>query len=268
LGKPSIFSREYEKRMRKRRRNAIMISLAIVLLISALIIKVVCNPIDYTNIKNNMQAWIDSDTSNSTEEKNEVINEEKDTGEKIVEEPQKPLEEYINITLANGSNEKAIYVDDNNRGKVFKTLDPIDKGASFDISKSGKQMLVADTNLIITLYNIDGTTKIISKDQYVSTNGSVFTKESAIQSNPAYLWNANPKFISDDKIIFVTNRPYFGGANLKQYLWMTDITTGEDKVFWELAGSSIEIGEKEEKGIKVTVDGKIYYIDVNGNYIQ
>ena len=129
-------------------------------------------------------------------------------------------------------------------------------------------MIVTDTNLVITLYNVDGTTKIISKDQYISSSGGVFTKEATMQANPEYLWNANPKFISEEKIIFVSNRPYFGKAVLKQYLWMTDIQTDADKVFWELAGANIDIGEKEEKGIKVTIDGKIYYMDVNGNYVQ
>ena len=71
MGKPSIFSKEYEKRMKRRRRNVIIISLVIVLVISVLIIKVVCNPIDYTNIKKNIQAWIDSDTTNVSEQTEE-----------------------------------------------------------------------------------------------------------------------------------------------------------------------------------------------------
>lgn len=49
---------------------------------------------------------------------------------------------------------------------------------------------------------------------------------------------------------------------------MTDISNNEDKVIWDLAGANIEIGEKEEKGVKITVDGRVYFIDVNGNYIQ
>ena len=63
MGKPSIFSREYEKKMRKRRRNTIIISLAILVVIAGIIIKVIYNPIDYTNIKKNIQAWIDSDST-------------------------------------------------------------------------------------------------------------------------------------------------------------------------------------------------------------
>ena len=273
MGKPSIFSREYEKKMKRRRRNVLIISLTIVLVVSVLIIKVVCNPIDYTNIKANIQAWIDSDTNNISEQtektKEEITNQEETIDEKsIKEEPKKPLEESIDITLVSGSIAKAIYVDDNKGGKIFKTLNTEDAGVIFNISPSGKQMIVTDTNLVITLYNIDGTTKIISKDQYISSSGGVFTKEATMKATPQYLWNVTPKFISEEKIIFVSNRPYFGNAVLKQYLWMTDIQTGTDKVFWELAGASITIGEKEEKGIKITIDGKVYYMDVNGDCIQ
>ena len=75
MGKPSIFSREYEKKMKRRRRNVLIISLAIVLVISVLIIKVVCTPVDYKSIKANIQAWIDSDTTNleQTEKTKEEI---------------------------------------------------------------------------------------------------------------------------------------------------------------------------------------------------
>lgn len=268
MGKPSIFSREYEKKMKRRRRNTMIFSIVITLIMTSLVIKVVCNPIDYTNIKQNIQAWIDSDPAKISKQ-TETVSEEKVIDDKpIEEEPEKPAEQTIDIPLASGNIAKAIYIDDSKNGKIFTTLNTDDKGISFNISPSGKQIIVIDTNLSITLYNIDGTSKIISKDQYVSSSGGVFTKEAVMQSQPTYLWNENPKFINEEKIIFVTNRPYFGSATLKQYLWITDTITNEDKVFWELAGTKIEIGDKEEKGLKVIIDGKIYYIDTNGNYVQ
>lgn len=270
MGKPSIFSREYEKKMRKRRRNTIIISLAILAVISGLIIKIICNPIDYANIRKNIQAWIDSDTTNVAE--NTKVEDKNITKEEIKEpikdESPKPVEESINVALINGNTAKGIYTNDNNGGKIFKDLQTTEKNVTFNISPSGKQMIVTDNNSAITLYNVDGTSKVVSKEQYVSTSGSVFTRESAMKNNPQYLWNVNAKFINEDKMIFVTNRPYFGAGNLKQYLWLSDILSGTDQILWDLAGTSIEIGEKEEKGIKITVDGRIYYIDINGNYVQ
>jgi hypothetical protein len=270
LGKPSIFSREYEKKMRKRRRNTIIISLAILAVISGLIIRVICNPIDYANIRKNIQAWIDSDTTNVAEkskaEDDKITKEE--VKEPIKEETIKPVEESINVVLISGNTAKAIYTNDNNGGKIFKTLETIDKNVTFNISPSGKQMIVTDNNSVITLYNVDGTSKVVSKDQYVSTSGNVFPRVDAVKNNPQYLWNVNAKFINEEKIIFVTNRPYFGAGNLKQYIWISDLQEGTDQVLWDLSGASVEIGEKEEKGVKITVDGRIYYIDINGNYVQ
>ena len=267
MGKPSIFSKEYEKKMKRRRRNIIIISLAIVLVMSALAIKVACNPIDYKNIKNNIQAWIDSDNTGNGNPKEvnqkEIIN--KDT---VKEEPQKPLEKSIDVVLVSGNTAKAIYIDDNNGEKIFKSLSTTDSGVSFDISPTGKQMIVTDTNSVITLYNVDGISKIISKDQYISTNGGIFTKEATMKSKPEYLWNVKAKFISEEKIIFVTNRPYFGRKANKQYLWLTDIQTGADNIFGKLVGENIDIGEKEEKGIRISIDGKNYYMDLNGNYVE
>ena len=96
----------------------------------------------------------------------------------------------------------------------------------------------------------------------------MFTKDSTLQSKPDYLWNSNPKFVNEQNIIFVTNRPYFGTAAVKQYLWMTDLQSGTDKIYWDLAAASITIGSREEKGLKVTVDGRDYYIAEDGSYIQ
>ena len=40
----------------------------IVIVTAVLIFKVVYNPIDYANIKKNIQAWIDSDTTTNSEQ--------------------------------------------------------------------------------------------------------------------------------------------------------------------------------------------------------
>jgi len=36
----------------------------------------------------------------------------------------------------------------------------------------------------------------------------------------------------------------------------------------KLVGENIDIGDKEEKGIRISIDGKNYYIDLNGNYVE
>ncbi|ACD23331.1 hypothetical protein FDE76_13945 [Clostridium botulinum] len=261
MAKPSIFSREYEKRMRRRKRNFLIIFIIISIMIIISMVKILGNVTDYSNIKQKMQAWIDSDSNQKNEE---ILSEkEPDQAEKEPELP-KLEEESFEITLKTGQKVKAIYVKENEDIK-FTNIETNDDGLVYDISQSGKKLLILENDQTITLYNVDGTSQIVSKEEYKSSKGDVFTRESTIMSNPQYLWNYNPKFVNDDNIIFVSNRPYFGTAATKQYLWITNISNNSDIIKWDLAAAKIEILEREEKGIKITVDGNIYYIDVNCN---
>ena len=268
MGKPSIFSREYERKMKRRRRNFIFFSLIIIILVCAAALKFVHNPVNFSNIKANIQAWIDSDTTSkdetvSIEDENKDIEEEQE----VVEEETAPIEEYIDVPQSSGNTAQAVCIEENGE-KVFTEVRNLDNGVTFDISPSKKQIIICDVNSQITLYNIDGTNKIVSKDQYVSTSGSVFTKDNTLSNQPDYLWNSSPKFVNEQNIIFITNRPYFGTAAVKQYLWMSDLQNGNDKVFWDLAAMNIVIGNREEKGLKVTVDGRDYFIAEDGSYVQ
>jgi len=271
LSKPSIFSKEYEKKMKRRKRNTIAILILIIAVISAVVIKFIYVPIDFGNIRQNIQAWIDSDTATIPQETvqntEQNSSEEENSTPETIGEVKQPEEQFIDITLKNGNSVKAVYIEENGQ-KVFKELKGADDGITYDISPAKTQMLICDTDLQITLYNIDGSSKVISKDKYVSKNGGVFTKEATLASQPQYLWNANPKFLNEESIIFVTNRPYFGTAAVKQYVWISNYNTGTDTVLWKIQGLKAEIGSKNEKGVAVTVDGVNYYISQDGGITQ
>lgn len=269
MSKPSIFSKEYERKMKRRKRNTIAILLLVVVVISAVALKFTYAPIDFSNIRQNIQAWIDSDTSGVQQES--VQNTEQsipeEPKEEVKEEPEEPEEQFMDISLVSGNSAKAVYIEENGQ-KIFKELQDADNGVTYDISPAKTQMLICDTNAQITLYNIDGSSKVISKDQYVSKSGGVFTKEATLASQPAYLWNSNPKFLNEESIIFVTNRPYFGTAAVKQYVWISNFNNQSDLILWQIQGSKAEIGNKEEKGVAVTVDGANYYIGADGVITQ
>lgn len=272
MGKPSIFSREYEKRMKKRRRNIIITLLVIIAVIGLISVKFIYNPIDFSNIKQNIQAWIDSDTPGSanTNKKEEVLREESED-KTLEEEKEEILEEPKNSSidiLVNGKTLKCIYTEENNV-KKFTDLEDADESINFDINPSGSKILIMGSDSNIVEYDTEGNSKVISKDKYVSTkNGSVFEKETVMQNTPNYLWNNTPKFLSDSKVIFVTNRPYFGTAAVKQYLWITDTESGTDTVLWNLAAENIEVNGIENGKMQVTIDGNVIYLDENGNKIQ
>lgn len=271
MGKPSIFSREYENRMKKRKRNIIVALLVIIAIIGLVSVKFIYNPIDFNNIKQNIQAWIDSDTAGSSNVKKEEADVHKEEtiaetsdNEDVEEEPEK---KSIDISV-NGKTLKGIYTEENSVC-TFVELEGADDSISYDISPSKNKMIVMGSDSEITEYDTEGKSKVITKDKYVSTKGgSTFEKNSVLQSSPNYLWNNTPKFLSDTKIIFTSNRPYFGTAAVKQYLWITDTETGNDNVLWDLAAANVTINGIEDGKMKVTIDGKINYLDGNGNRIQ
>ncbi|HCW54861.1 MAG TPA: hypothetical protein DG753_14255 [Clostridium sp.] len=271
MSKPSIFSREYERKMKRRKRNTIAILVLVIVVISAVALKFTYAPIDFSKVRQNIQAWIDSDTSTipqeTAENTEQTSAEEVDSEPEVVEEVKQPEEQYMDISLVSGNSAKAVYIEENGQ-KVFKELQGADTGVTYDISPAKNQMLICDTNAQITLYNVDGSSKIISKDKYVSKSGGVFTKEATLASQPNYLWNKNPKFLSEDSIIFVTNRPYFGTAAVKQYVWISNYNNGTDMILWQIQGKQADIGDRSEKGVEVTVDGTNYYIGPDGVITQ
>ena len=104
MGRPSIFSREYERKMKRRKRNFMFFSLIIIVLACAAALKFVYNPVNFGNIKANIQAWIDSDTTSKYE--TVVENEENPASEEnaeVVEEEIAPVEEYLDIPQSSGN---------------------------------------------------------------------------------------------------------------------------------------------------------------------
>ena len=266
LGKPSIFSSKYEKKMRKRRRNITILSLIIILAVVLAGAKLIYNPINFSKIKQNLQAWVESDTGNEA-----AVNNEKETAldnEENKPEPEKseePKEASIDIVLSSGTIAKAVYKTENNTTQ-FIEVTGLDQYVDYDISPLKDKIVICDTNGVMTIYNIDGSSTIISKDNYISSQGTSFLRTDVIANNPQYMWNRYAKFITEDKVIFITNRPYFGTDSLAQYLWITDINDGTDKVLWNIHGSSITLSESSEDKVSANIDGTVYVIDADGNY--
>ena len=140
MGRPSIFSREYERKMKRRKRNFMFFSLIIIVLACAAALKFVYNPVNFGNIKANIQAWIDSDTTSKYE--TVVENEENPASEEnaeVVEEEIAPVEEYLDIPQSSGNTAQAVYIEENGE-KVFTEVRNLDNGVTFDISPLKKHI--------------------------------------------------------------------------------------------------------------------------------
>ena len=117
------------------------------------------------------------------------------------------------------------------------------------------------------VFNVEGKEVSITKDKYVAPNGEIFNKETILQTYSGYLWNVEAKFISDTKVAYITNLPYFG-TDLNKYIWVVDLNDNSHKTLWNSKGKDIKFGEIKEKGLEATIDGNIKYVNSNGDLIN
>lgn len=265
MRKPSIFSRDYEKQIRKRKRIIMVISILILLLVSAIIIKFTTKSFTFTEFKSRIQQWIDKDSKNDDDM---VEIPEKEQIAAPVEQS-KPIVPEVKFMEFKISDKKILKVEyEEIEGKVkFKNLKEIPENIEYDISPSKELIVVTDDKQNIKIFNTKGEEKNITKENYISPDGEVFTKDIVQKTYTDYLWHKSAKFINDEKIIYKSNMPYFG-YELDQYLWIVDIDGKNEVTLWQSKGRDITIGEIKEKGIEVTIDGNVKYINNDNNLVN
>ena len=266
LAKPSIFSRDYEKKMKRRRRRTLITILILVIVSIIVFFKFYLKDTNFSEFRSNIQAWIDSDKPK--EEVTDIAEEEeKKTTEVTEEKVQEPQKTYIDLNLANGVILKCEYIETNG-DKKFVAIDGVD-GVEFTISPSQKQILITDKNQDLKLFNIDGVMKDVTKKSYVSQAGGVFPKEDILKDNPTYLWHSQARFIDETRIAYVSQMPYFGEAAVNKYIWIYDTVNAEENAIWNLQGPDTKLGEVEPtKGIAATINGLEYFINGDGVVTQ
>lgn len=269
MAKPSIFSKDYEKRM-KRRRLRIIIAVGLIIVVAGLFVyKFKIQNMDFSNVRNKLQAWVDSDNPDlqpqKTQESEKV--QVKDTEIKDTEsKPEPPKKAYIEAKISDKVVAKCEYkvVD---KKKEFVSIKKID-GASYDISPNKQMLLILDKDQNMKLVDIDGKVTDITKGEYVSTKGAKFSKDTIIKNDKNYVWHNQAKFLDDENIVYVSNLPYFGTASTKQYVWMYNIKN-KTHTLGRLAGKEITIGKVvPKKGIEIKVDKNEYILNNKGSIVK
>ena len=265
LAKPSIFSRDYERRIRRRRRKIIIITILVILVCAGIFINIKLRDTDFSKVRADIQAWIDSDKPKDEEEQvtDDETKEEKNTKE---EQPKEPEKKYLELTLSTGI-VKAEYTEQNNEKKFVAIEGATD--IEYNISPSFKQIVIEEKNQDIKLFNVDGTMKDITKKSYVSQAGSIFAKEDILKNNPTYIWHSQVKFIDENRIAYVSQMPYFGNAAVNKYIWIYDLTNAKETALWNLAGPDTTLGTTDPtKGISAKINGVNYFINGDGVVTQ
>lgn len=265
MRKPSIFSRDYERQMRKRRKRIAIISILGVLIVGILFLKIAMNSINMETLRNKVQSWIDEDNEDIQDDTNNT-NEENKQEETVEEAPKEPESKTMDLIVREGIILKAEY-EENNGVIKFKGIKDVPSNIYYTLNQDKNLILTIDENQDMKIFNVNTKEASITKDKYVAPNGEIFNKSSVLQTYNGYLWNVEAKFISNTKVAYISNVPYFG-YDLNKYIWVIDLNDNSHKTLWNSKGKEIKFGEIKEKGLEVTVDGNVKYINSNGELIN
>lgn len=266
MSKPSIFSKDYERRMRKRKRIIVLITLISILAIGIVVFNTKIKNLDFTNVRANIQAWVDSGKTEEELESENMKETQEEKPEEIQEET-KARDLFVEVALAEGVNAKLKYLEDNGL-KQIETVD-VPEGYQFNISPQKDKVVFIDSAQNMKVADVLGNVSDITKTEYISQAGSTFPKEQILAATPTYTWHSQPKFIDDNTIVYVSELPYFRNSGQKKYVWIYDAINNIHKTIWNFVGTDIVIGDVvPDKGITITADGAVYYLNANEEISQ
>lgn len=254
MSKPSIFSRSYDQRMKRRRLNIILFLL--------LLLCVAFFGGMYLLNKNDISIFKGSE--NKTESKKEdskVNSNNKEKEEKVTPNPSSASQEYT-YTLKNNKVLKIEYTGsgENKVIKGFKdeNLDSID----YDISPDKKKAVFVDkTDSSLLVADVDGNFVDITK-QSISYNKKRSITRKILQDDTNYVWNGKPHFTGDGKIVYLSDMPNSKSGFLLT-VWATEASAEADHVKIGKASKDISLHkfegfDGEGRLILNTPDGNIY----------
>lgn len=255
MGKPSIFSKDYEKQMKKRKKR-------ITFIIFIAVIVGVFITISMSGMVKNLSKDLEKPKSIVTTDKNNA----KSTESKKVEQTEQPKvkkEEAYDIQLSNGKTVSIAYETKNN-DKIFKPVSTNDGNALYSISPSGKEALLFDDKTqSIILVGINGDKQDVTNPQYTSTSGTVIEKNAQIQAQPGYIWCSSPRFIDDNNIAYISQLPWIGKTT--KYVWIESLGDKSNVMAQEIKGEELKFGDLTDKGLTVVEDGKTVFLKSDGS---
>lgn len=288
MGRPSIFSREYKRKMRARRMKNIFLTLIVIIAAGAFL------------LRDNVRTWLNHKVNTVYVSKNNVIGlvtnkvrnvlsehkteenrdfgKDKDNQEKTME---RETDSKKNTAEGNSLPVEQSYQMNLNSGKVVNVIyEQIGdkkrfKGASgendiyFNISPSGTSIVILDqSSQDMFFMNEAGTVEDITKKQYVSTSGvDVYNKDEQIAKTPEYIWHGTPKFIDEDNVVYISNLPWFNKKG-ERFIWKVNLKTKEHINILGTGAASLSFDKLTEKGLAVNIEGKVKYLQQGGQLIE
>ncbi len=269
MRKSSIFSREYEKRIRRRR----FFILLIIVIFSIILVYYIVNFSKFNGyVKNIYHSMITKENK-----LNDNLNNGKDSVESVtsnMNDENHNNTQNIDEIVDNETNENNAYlkyeVELQNNDKLnvlyegeevkFVGLGEFDSNKyKYDISPNKERILIEniinqDTYMLDNKFNLF---KLDPEFFYSNSARTRFYKNDIVSSYENYAWYKDARFLDDNTIIYVSNLPWFGKD--EEYIWRTDITNANDirHFMTSVGGQNIGFGELTEGGIKVNINNEI-----------
>jgi hypothetical protein len=216
MPKPSMFSKDYEKLMRRRRINIILV---ILIIISA----------GFFGIRYYLQGknidFLDNIFKKTETGQKDPAPEATPTAEPTVTPTETPKQENsYKYTSSNGESYEISY-ETTDVGIAFKGIKSSYQDLGYDISQDKQYIVFEDRAAAdIMLMSADGKAIKINPSSYYSKTSSVLIKkEDMLAKLQNYIWSARPHFTSDNRVVFLTDIPYLYDDG-KLYMWTVSIS--------------------------------------------
>jgi len=142
------------------------------------------------------------------------------------------------------------------------------KDILYDISPSKKAIVMQSKKSQDLLYfDINKISKDITKKVHISSKNESFPKLQKLNESPNYVWSINPKFIDEDNIAYVSELPWMNEKAL-QYIWKIDLKSNIHMQAKPASGTKITFGKITSMGLEANVDGKTMYVNSSGKVTQ
>lgn len=266
MKKASIFSREYERKIR-RKRFAILF---IILFFFLVLVYYIVNFSEFNNYVKNVYYSMITKENDENVDLNNKLNESVDLiGETKEQEHQEnnnneSIDEvsldYLKHEISLNNGEKInIFYEEGNQIEYIASQDELPKNYRFDISPSRSRILIEELNTQDT-YMLDENLNLFKLDPeffYSNSARTRFYKNDVVSSYENYSWYKNARFLNDNTIVYISNLPWFGKN--EQYIWRTDIQDVNNITHFmtSVGGENIDFGELTEEGIKVNINNEM-----------
>ncbi|MGM9973866.1 MAG: hypothetical protein ACI33K_07500 [Clostridiaceae bacterium] len=267
MGKPSIFSKEYQKHKKRRQKKIAFLVLFLMVIIlffayvspvsqlikgSSLYKELQAKYKDNGSTEKHQEGVVSNSGNNGDSQEDKESNEEENTAE----------DKYFEISLTEGKEGKAYYKESD--GKIIFLSYSGGEGFQYEVSPSKEKMMIFDVN-DQNIYEIEAESAIknLTYEYYTTTKGSKINKSNTLTSNPEYLWHGSPRYISENRIVYKSHLPWLNSAN--EYIWIIDTNTMGYSYINSSKGKVINFGSLSEEGLQVTIDGVNRILLENGS---